>query len=293
MTELKGVMVPLVTPFHENGDLDEKALRDLTHYMIERGVHSLLPAGSTGEGWSLLHSERRKVFDIVVKESGGRVPVFGGAGAVSTRESVLLAKMAKDAGCDGIVAITPYYIVPKPDELFDHYRTVAESASIPLIPYNNPGRAVVSMTPELVTRLSHVPNIVGFKDGGVNPKFLMRFIHETKPGFQVIQGHGEICYSSLELGAVGMAPATANVAPDLTVSLYNKFIEGDRKTSLQIQLRVAQIGFALELGSFPSVIRAAMEMLGIKVGPPRAPVGKLSEEGKEKLREILDEIGLL
>ena len=293
MVEHRGVMVPMVTPFQESGDLDEKALRELTHYLIEKGVDSLFPAGSTGEGWSLSPAERRRMFDIVVKESRGRVAVYGGTGAVSTRESIELAKMAEEAGCDGMVMITPYYIVPKADELFDHYRAIAESVRIPVIPYNNPARAIVSMTPDLVIRLSHVPNIVGLKDSGGNLGLHLRFVNETRPGFSVFQGRDDLFYSSLDLGAVGIVAATANVAPDLVVRVYRAFMSGDRKTSLQTQIQLAKIRFALELGSFPNVIKEAMEMVGIKAGPTRAPVGKLSGEGKEKLRAILKGIGLL
>jgi 4-hydroxy-tetrahydrodipicolinate synthase len=293
MREHKGVMVPMVTPFQESGDLDEKALRELTHYLIEKGVDSLFPAGSTGEGWSLSPTERRRMFDIVVRESRGRVAVYGGTGAVSTRESIELAKMAEEAGCDGMVMITPYYIVPKADELFDHYRAIAESVRIPVIPYNNPARAIVSMTADLVIRLSQVPNIVGLKDSGGNLGLHLRFINETRPGFSVFQGRDDLFYSSLDLGAVGIVAATANVAPDLVVRVYRTFMSGDRKTSLQTQIQLAKIRFALELGSFPNVIKEAMEMVGIKAGPTRAPVGKLSGEGREKLRPILKELGLI
>jgi len=293
MVQHKGVMVPMITPFQENGDVDEKALRELTHYLIEKGVDSLFPAGSTGEGWSLSGSERQRIFEIVVKESRGRVPVYGGTGAVSTRESIQLAKIAEETGCNGMVMITPYYIVPKADELFDHFRAIAGAVRIPVIPYNNPARAVVSLPPELVTRLSYVPNIVGLKDSGGNLGLHMRFINETKAGFCVFQGRDDLFYSSLDLGAVGIVAATANVAPDIVVRLYETFVGGDRKASLQAQMKVARIRFALELGSFPNVIKEAMEMIGIKAGPTRAPVGKLSQEGREKLWAILKEIGLL
>jgi 4-hydroxy-tetrahydrodipicolinate synthase len=121
----------------------------------------------------------------------------------------------------------------------------------------------------------------------------MRFINETKAGFSVLQGRDDLFYSSLDLGAVGIVAATANVAPDLVVRLYKAFVDGDRKASLQAQLKVARIRFALELGSFPNVIKEAMEMIGIKAGPTRAPVGGLSQEGREKLRAVLKEIGLL
>ncbi len=291
--EHKGVMIPMVTPFKDNGDIDESALRNLTNYLIEKGVDSLFPAGSTGEGWSLTMPERSTVFEIVVKEARGRVPVYGGTGAISTREAILLAQMARDTGCDAMVVITPYYIVPKPDELLEHYRLMAEATSLPLIPYNNPGRSNVSMTADTVVKLSQIPNIVGLKDSAGNLGMHMRFIKETKPGFAVFQGRDEMFYPSLVLGSVGLIAATGNVAPDLVKTLYRKFCAGDMTGSYQAQVDLAKIRFALELGSFPTVIKDAMEMLGVKVGPARAPVGRLTPEASEKLRGLLQSINLL
>ncbi len=293
MAEYKGVMVPMVTPFLANGDLDEKALRDLTHFLIDKGVDSLFPAGSTGEGWALSGAERRRVFEIVVKEAKGRVPVFGGTGAVSTREAIELTRMAAETGCDGAILITPFYIVPNMDELYEHFRAIAEATRFPIMPYNNPARAATSMTADVVVRMSKVPYIVGVKDSGGNLGLHMRFIHETKPGFAVWQGRDEMFYPSLELGSDGIIAATGNVAPELAVRVYKTFVAGDRAGSLQAQLQLAKIRFALTLGSFPTVIKDAMEMVGLKAGPSRGPVGKLSPEASEKLRAILKDLALL
>jgi 4-hydroxy-tetrahydrodipicolinate synthase len=291
--EHRGVMVPMVTPFQENGDLDEKALRELTHFLIEHGVDSLFPAGSTGEGWALSTAERKRVFEIVVEEAGGRVPVYGGTGAITTRAAIELTQMAEEVGCDAVVMITPFYIVPTQDELFEHYAAIAQSVGIGVIPYNNPNRAVVALSPALISRLSHVPNLVGLKDSSGILGLTLRFITETKPGFAVFQGRDDMFYPSLALGVDGIVACVANMAPALTVELYSAFMAGDHEGSRAAQVQLAQLRYALALGSFPSVIKAGMEMIGLTAGLPRAPVSKLSDEGHEKLRAVLQELGLL
>jgi len=291
--EHKGVMVPMLTPFQDNGDLDEQALRELTHFLIDHGVHSLFPAGSTGEGWALPPSDRKRVFEVVLEEAKGRVPVYGGTGAVSTRASIELTKMAEEVGCDAVVMITPFYIVPTQDELYDHFSAIAQSVGIGIIPYNNPNRAVTAMSPELVSRLSRVPNIVGLKDSGGNLGLTLRFITETEPGFVVLQGRDDMFYPSLALGVDGIVACVANIAPALTVELYNAFVEGDHERSRAAQVQLAQLRYALALGSFPSVLKAGLEMLGLKAGVPRAPVGDLSEQGREKLHALLQDLDIL
>jgi 4-hydroxy-tetrahydrodipicolinate synthase len=283
----------MITPFQENGDVDEKALRELTHFLIEHGVDSLFPAGSTGEGWALSTAERKRVFEIVVEEARGCVPVYGGTGAITTRAAIELTQMAEEVGCDAVVMITPFYIVPTQDELFDHYAAIARSVGIGVIPYNNPNRAVVALSPELISRLSNVPNLVGLKDSSGILGLTLRFITETRPGFAVLQGRDDMFYPSLALGVDGIVACVANMAPALTVELYSTFMAGDHERSLAAQVRLAQLRYALALGSFPSVIKAGMEMIGLKAGLPRAPVSKLSDEGHEKLRAVLQELGLL
>jgi 4-hydroxy-tetrahydrodipicolinate synthase len=292
-SEYRGVVVPMVTPFQQNGDLDEQGLRNLTHFLIDHGVDSLFPAGSTGEGWALSPAERRRVFEIVIEEAKGRVPVYGGTGAISTRDAIELSLMAEEVGCDAVVMITPFYIVPTQEELFDHYVAIARSVHIGVIPYNNPNRAVVALSPELISRLSHVPNLVGIKDSGGNLGLTLRFITESKPGFSVFQGRDDMLYPSLAMGVDGIVACVANIAPALTAELYRAFMVGEHERARTAQLQLAQLRYALVLGSFPSMIKAGMEMIGLKAGVPRAPVSGLSGEGHEKLRALLQDLDIL
>jgi 4-hydroxy-tetrahydrodipicolinate synthase len=283
----------MVTPFLKNGDLDEQALRDLTHFLVDHDVDSLFPAGSTGEGWALSSAERRRVFEIVIEEAKGRVPVYGGTGAISTRIAIELTLMAEEVGCDAVVMITPFYIVPTQEELFEHYSAIARSVNIGVIPYNNPNRAVVALSPELISRLSNVPNLVGVKDSGGDLGLTLWFITETTPMFSVLQGRDDLFYPSLAIGVDGIVACVANIAPALTVELYRAFIAGEHKRACTAQLQLAQLRYALSLGSFPSMIKAGMEMIGLEAGVPRAPVSGLSGQGRERLRALLQDLGIL
>jgi 4-hydroxy-tetrahydrodipicolinate synthase len=283
----------MVTPFQRDGDLDAQGLRELTNFLIGHGVDALFPAGSTGEGWTLSPPERRRVFEIVVEEAKGRVPIYGGTGAISTRDAIELSLMAEQTGCDAVVVITPFYIVPTQEELFDHYLAIARSVSIGVIPYNNPGRAVVALSPELIKRLSKIPNLIALKDSGGNLGLTLRFITETEPGFSILQGRDDIFYPSLVLGVDGIVACVANVAPALTVELYRAFEAGKHERARTTQLKLAQLRYALALGSFPSTIKAGVEMIGFRAGVPRAPVSGLSGEGQEKLRALLQDLDIL
>jgi 4-hydroxy-tetrahydrodipicolinate synthase len=288
----KGVVVPLVTPFRNGGNLDEKAMRRLTNHLIEKGVHILFPAGSTGEGWSLTREERKRVFEIVIEESAGRVPVYAGTGAVTTREAVFLTKMAEDCGADAVIVITPFYIAPTDDELFKHYTTIAQATSLPVFPYNNPFRTGVAMSADLVTRLSRIDNLAGIKDSGGNLALTTQFVNSTPLKFAVFQGRDDLFFPSLVIGASGLVAATANVAPDLVLEIYNAFNTGEWKKAQKTQNQISKLRRALSLGTFPSVIKEAMTILGMPVGSPRAPVGTLTRENGGRLRDVLKSMGV-
>lgn len=147
----RGMVIPLLTPFRDDESVDEAALRWLVCHLIAQGVHGLFPVGSTGEFWALRDSERTRIIEIVVKEVAGRVPVYAGTGAPGTRQSVALTRQAEALGADAVVAITPFYISPNPDELYAHYAAIAEATRLPVIPYNNPVRTGgVNLTPDLM-----------------------------------------------------------------------------------------------------------------------------------------------
>jgi 4-hydroxy-tetrahydrodipicolinate synthase len=292
--DCRGIIVPMLTPFRDNGDLDEGSLRKLTNFLIEKGMHILFPAGSTGEGWALTREERKRVFEIVIEESRGRAPVYAGTGAISTREAIYLTQMAEDCGADAAVLITPFYIAPTGEELYEHYAAIAKATSLPLFPYNNPNRTGgVNLSAEVIVRLSSIGNVVGIKDSSGNLALTRQYVEQTPPHFAVCQGQDAVFFPSFVIGCCAAVAATANVAPDLVSEIYAAFTAGDYERSQRAQSHIAALRRALSLGTFPAVLKEAMVMLGMPMGPARAPVTSLSKDAVHKLRQVLESMGVL
>jgi 4-hydroxy-tetrahydrodipicolinate synthase len=284
----------MLTPFRDNGDLDEGGLRRLTNFLIEKGMHVLFPAGSTGEGWALTREERKRVFDIVVEESAGRAPVYAGTGAISTRETIYLTQMAEDCGADAAVLITPFYIAPTGEELYEHFAAVANATSLPLFPYNNPNRTGgVNLGAEVIARLSSIDNVAGVKDSSGNLALTRQYVEVTPPDFAVCQGQDAIFFPSFVIGCCAAVAATANVAPDLVSEIYEAFSAVDLERSQRAQSRIAALRRALSLGTFPSVLKEAMTLIGMPMGPARAPVTPLSNSAAQELHNVLASMGVL
>ena len=283
----KGVIPAMVTPFNRDESLNEAALRQLTRHLIAGGVHGLFAVGSQGEFWALDLEEKRRVIEIVADEANGSVPVYAGTGAPTTREAVRTTQAAVSAGADAVSVITPYFITPNADELYDHYVAIAKASKVPVLLYNNPSRTGVNLSVDLVTRLSLVDNIVGIKDSSGDMTQTGEYIRRTTSDFAVLAGRDTMILSTLAYGGKGAIAATANVAPKLIVEIYDAFLAGDMKRALDAQYRLAPLRIAFEMGSFPVVIKDALELMGIAAGPTRGPVKGISEEKRAKLREIV------
>ncbi len=289
----QGIIPAMVTPFDEQEKINETALRKLTNYLIEGGVHGLFPVGSQGEFFALEPDEKKRVWEIVVKETEGRVPVYAGTGAITTRETIKLTKMAEDVGINAVSVITPYFINPSQDELYNHYENIAKNTDLPVILYSNPGRTGVKLGEELVVRLSKIDNIVGIKDSSGDMTLTGEYIRRTGEDFAILAGRDTLIYSTLIYGGQGSITATANAAPKVVVDIYEKYMKGDHEGALEAQYRLAPLRMAFGFGTFPVVVKEALNMIGIEAGPARGPVGEMREEKKEELREVLKDLDVL
>lgn len=287
MFQPRGIIPAMVTPFNRDESLNEQALRDLTRHLLAGGVHGLFVVGSQGEFWALEYEEKKRIIEIVVAEAGGKVPVYAGTGATSTREAVRTTRMAAAAGADAVSVITPYFISPGADELYEYYVAVAKASSAPVLLYNNPARTGVNMSPDLVARLSRVDNIVGIKDSSGDMTQTGEYVRRCDSQFAVLAGRDTMILSTLVYGGKGAIAATANVAPRLIVEIYDAFQAGDMQRALDAQYRLAPLRIAFEMGSFPVVIKDALELMGIAAGPARGPVAGISAEKKARLAEIV------
>ena len=288
-----GMVVPLLTPFKPDGSLDKLGLRRLTRRMITAGIHGVFPVGSSGEFWVLNDQERQEIIKTVVDEVAGAIPVYAGVGAIGTREVIEYCHLAEQLVADALVAVTPFYISLSQTELYAHYAAIAQSTSLPVIPYNNPGRTGnVNLEPVTVARLSEIENLVGIKDSSGNIGQTLDYINQSRPGFAVFQGRDDMIFPSMVLGAVGGVVAEGNVAPELCVDLYNAFQSHDWEIAKEIQAKLAILRRALAWGTYPSALKAAMGMICEPVGDPRPPAAPLPVRYHNDLRIILVKMGL-
>jgi len=289
----RGIIPAMVTPFDKPGRISEDSLRKLVDYLIEGGVHGLFPIGSQGEFYALEREEKKKIIEVVLDQVKGKVPVYAGTGAITTKEAITLTKMAEDIGVDAVSIITPFFISPTQDELYGHYLSIAKSTHLPVLLYNNPGRTGVNLSADLVARLSKIDNIIGIKDSSGDMTLTAEYIRRTNDDFSVLAGRDTLIYGTLSYGGKGAIAATANVAPKLVVEIYEAYVRGDIKKARKAQAKLAPLRLAFNMGSFPVVIKDVLELIGIKVGTTRAPIKSLSKDKQKKLRNILQQMRLL
>lgn len=293
MIKLEGTYTAMVTPLTDSG-VNEAKLRDLVEFQIDNGISGLVPVGTTGESPTLSHEEHRKVVDIVIKAADGRVPVIAGTGSNNTTEAISLTRHAEKAGADAALLITPYYNRPSQPGLVAHYRAIAESASIPLIIYNCPGRTAVNTTSDTITELSKLPTIVGIKEASGNMDQICDIIVRTPDDFTVLSGDDSMTVPMISIGAKGIISVTSNAAPAKMVAMTNAALEGDFETARKLHMELFPLMRAMmKAETNPSPVKSAMNILGMGVGPVRLPLVEPNEAGKAMLSEELKNIGLL
>ena len=288
--KIRGIIPPMITPFDEGEKVDCKALKKMTNYLIDAGVHGVFPLGSTGEGYGLGFAEKREVIETVLEVTNKRVPVYAGTGAITTRESVQLTEMATRIGVDALSVVTPYFISPSQEELYEHYQAIASSTDLPIILYNNPGRTGVNLGIDLIIRLSQIDNIVGIKDSSGDMSQAAEIVRRTEGNFAVLAGRDTLIYGFLAYGCHGSVAATANIVPRLVVSIYELYQQGDYQAALEAQFKLAPLRNAFSLGSFPVIMKEALKLRGIDMGNTLKPIKPLTAEAREKLWQILEEI---
>ena len=290
---LQGIIPPVVTPFLADESLDLPGLCAHIDCMIAHRVHGIFVLGTTGEFYALDEREKQVVVATAVAHVAGKLPVYVGTGAESTREVIRLTKMAEKEGANGVSVITPYFIKPTQSELVDHFRAVAESTSLAVVLYNNPATCGgLSIEPDTVAKLAEIPNIIGIKDSSGDLQNTIEIIRRVPATFSVLNGRDTLIAAALMFGAKGAIPASCNIAPELCVGIYESFARGDFVAAQKQQAILHPIRLAMSLGTGNGAIKEAMALLGRSAGPNRRPISPLSEEKKQKLKEILTAAGL-
>lgn len=294
---IKGVIVPILTPIDENEWIDETKLREQVDYVIDGGVLGILAFGSNGEFYVVEEDEMERGLTIMVDQAAGRVPVYFGIGAISTKKCCRLAKMAVANGAAGISVLQPMFLKPTEAELYLHFKTIAESVpETPVLLYNNPGRVNYTLSANLVDRLAHeVENIVGMKDTSGDITQTSEFIRRTRDvNFKVFGGKDTLLYASLCHGAVGGVCTAANFMPELITDVYNKYIAGDLNGSLEVQFQLNPVRLSMDGASFPVAAKDMANLRGRQIGLPYTP-SLATPEGPvlDKIKREMSLAGLL
>src|ERR1700675_1206884 len=237
--QFHGIIPPVATPMLANEDLDLPRLRWFLDHLISNGVHGIFVLGTNSEFYALDEREKQEVIATTVAHVNKRVPVYAGTGAETTREAVRLTNMAEREGVDGVSVITPYFVLPTQQEIYDHYRRIAENTSLPVVLYSNPGTCGgAKIDPATCGRLAQIPNILAVKDSSGDLQNTIEIIRAVPDRFSVLMGRDTLIFPALVMGARGSVPATGNIAPALLAEIYNCFQKGDLAASKAAQLRL-------------------------------------------------------
>jgi len=288
----KGAIVAIVTPF-KNGQVDEETYRKLIEFQIANGTDGIVPCGTTGESSTLSHEEHDRVIAIAIDAAKKRVPVIAGTGSNSTDEALRLTRHAYEAGADGALMVCPYYNRPTQEGLYQHYKLIAESVPIPIIPYNIPGRTGVNMLPETVARLSGISNIVGIKEASGSLKQMQDVISLCGDDFDVLSGDDFFTLPLLLIGGKGVISVISNIVPADMANMIDAFEAGNIAQARKLHDKMVPLIDALFIETNPVPVKAALSMMGKIDYDVRLPLYKMSDSNYEKLKKVILDYGLM
>ena len=293
-TTIRGSIVPLVTPFTEEGTFDEKTFTRLIAWQIESGSHGISVTGTTGEPSVLSLFEREHVMDVAARTIRGRLPFVPATGTNKYDETLHLTRVAERLGADAALVIVPYYSRPSQEGLYRYFRALAEQVELPLIIYNIPGRTAVNMSPATMARLRRdCPTIVGVKESNKDFEQVSHVLHTCGRDFLVYSGIELLCYPMLALGGVGHVSATANILPREVADLYNLVAAGRWNEAIDLHYRLLPLNEVLFLETNPRPLKWAMGRLGQITPTLRLPLCEPSLENQAKIEAVLNDYGLL
>lgn len=294
MAIFEGAGVALITPFKENGEVNFEKLEELVEEQIAGGTDAIIACGTTGESSTMTHEEDDEVIRFICKKVNHRIPVIAGTGSNCTREAVSKSIAAEKAGADGLLVVTPYYNKATQKGLIQHFTTIANAVSIPVILYHIPGRTGVTMKPEtIVTLCRDVPNIVGVKEASGDFSAIAEIMHLSGGEIDVYSGNDDQIVPLLAMGGKGVISVLSNVAPRQTHEICASFFRGDVETSRRMQLEALPLINALFCEVNPIPVKAAMNLMGKEVGPMRLPLTTMEEQNQERLAKAMREYGIL
>jgi 4-hydroxy-tetrahydrodipicolinate synthase len=289
----QGCGTAMVTPFRQDGSLDEHTLRALVKRQIEEGINFLVPCGTSGESPTLTHQEHLRVVEITLEEAKGRVPVLAGAGGYNTHEVIELATEIKAMGADGILSVTPYYNKPTQEGLYQHYKAIAAAVKLPIIVYSVQGRTGVNVEPATLRRLSEIDYVIGVKEASGNISQMAQVVHQVPSGFAVLCGDDSIAIPLIALGGHGVVSVVSNEIPREFTALIDRTLRNDFAGSRELQRQYLPLMEVNFVESNPIPVKAAMALMGLLEPVWRLPLCPPNPSNLAKIEKVVETLGLL
>ncbi len=288
-----GCGTALVTPFRSDLSLDEPALRSLIRRQIDAGIDFLCPCGTTGESPTLTHEEHLRIIEITVEEARGRVPVLAGAGGYDTRKVIELVAELEARHVSGILSVTPYYNKPTQEGLYQHYRAIAQSTSLPIIVYSVQGRTGVNVEPATLVRLAEIPNIVGIKEASGNISQIASIMARVPESFAVLSGDDALAFPLVAMGGRGVISVVSNEIPGEFAAFIKSALNGDYATARRMHRKFQPLMEINFIETSPGPVKFAMARMGLLEPVWRLPLVAPSRQSQEKIEAVLETAGLL
>ena len=288
----KGCGTALATPFNDSGvnfEVFEKMIED----QIKNGVDALIVCGTTGESSTMTEQERKDTIKFVVDTVRKRIPVIAGTGSNNTMQAISLTKYAEEVGADGALLVTPYYNKTTQSGLIAHYKAIANSTSLPLVLYNVPSRTGLNILPETFLELSQIQNIVAVKEASGNISQVAKIKELCKNNLEIYSGNDDQVIPILSLGGIGVISVLSNIAPKFTHEMCTKYLNGNTKGSLDMQLESLSLINSLFSEVNPIPVKYALNLLGFDFGKPRLPLVELSDKNKSILEQEMKKMNLI
>ncbi|WP_368493088.1 4-hydroxy-tetrahydrodipicolinate synthase [Geobacillus thermodenitrificans] len=287
MAQFGNIVTAMVTPFDRKGNLDLAKTTELVNYLLDNGSDALVVAGTTGESPTLTAEEKVALFRHVVNVVNGRVPVIAGTGTNDTRASIELTKRAEETGVDAVMLVAPYYNKPNQEGLYQHFKAIAESTSLPVMLYNVPGRTSVNLAPETVIRLAAIPNIVAVKEAGGNLDAMAEIIEQTPDDFLLYSGDDSLTLPVLAIGGAGVVSVASHIIGNEMQQMIRAFQAGDHQKAAALHRKWVPLMKGLFAAPSPVPVKTALQLRGLDVGPVRLPLVPLTEQERSELSRLL------
>jgi len=289
-TDFGRVITAMVTPFDKDLTVNYDLAKKLARHLVQSGSDGLVICGTTGESPTLTKEEKLELFRIVVEEIGGEATVIASTGSYDTAGSISLTQSAEKLGVDGLLLVTPYYNKPSQEGLYQHFKSIACSTNLPVMLYDIPGRSVIGLAPATVAQLAEIPNIVALKEACSSMDQVSELRRRLPDYFAIYSGDDSLTLPMLSLGSKGVISVASHIVGPRLKEMVNAFLAGNVTLANQIHLELYPVFSGLFITSNPVPVKAALNMLGWQVGPPRLPLVEATPEEKESIKKMLGQV---